>query len=182
MCNDNKLMQRVQAGDKFAFDEIVIKYRLPAISFACSYVHNRSDAEDIAQECFVKIYINRMSYQPSYAFKTYLFTLIRNSCIDVIRKNEVRKLENLDSIFEVSNDENPDKIIIRQEQMNMISEILNGLQNDYKTALYLYAYEEMSYEDIGKVMRKTTGQVKITIYRARKKLKKLYEGGGKVEN
>ena len=185
---DNISMEKVKAGDKSAYEELVIKHREAAISFAYSYISDLCEAEDIVQECFVKIYINRAEYKPSATFKTYLFTVIRNHCIDYLRQNKKNRLTNLDDVAEISgisgmsNIDTPESSLIQSERMNLIFSRLESLPNDYKTALYLFAVDQMSYSQIAEIMRKSTPQIKIIIYRARKKLKNLCKGDDICEN
>ncbi len=176
MYDDNQLMKQVQTGDKSAFEAIVLRYRLSAIQFANSFVFDIFAAEDIVQDCFIKIYLNRMNYEFSHTFKTFLFTIVRNKSIDYLRKNKAQRLVNLDSIHEIEELNSQEDIFLKKEMSNRIFKILKSLKDDYKTALYLFAIEEMSYKEIAKIMQKTIPQIKITIFRARKKLKKLFEG------
>ena len=179
---DNLLMEKTKDGDKSAYEELVIKYRATAINFAYSYISDLYEAEDIVQECFAKVYINRMEYKPMNTFKTYLFTVIRNRCIDWLRQNKKRHTVSFDDITEISNNITPEDSFIKSERMTAIFKHLESLPKDYKTALYLFAVDEMSYGQIAKVMRKSIPQVKTIIYRARKKLKKLCEGDDIFEN
>jgi len=178
---DNDLMEQVKNDDKSAYEILIIKHRAKAINFAYSFICDVYEAEDIVQECFVKVYINRIEYKPSHTFKTYLFTVIRNTCIDYLRQNKKSRMINLDDIAELSNNITLENLIIKKECMSAIFEHFDKLPEDYKTALYLFAVDEMNYEQIGKIMRKSLPQVKIIIHRARKKLKKLCEGDGIFE-
>jgi RNA polymerase sigma-70 factor (ECF subfamily) len=173
---DNVLMEKVKDGDKTAYETLVIKHRAKAINFAYSFISDLYEAEDVIQECFVKAYINRMSYNPSNTFKTYLFTVIRNCCIDYLRQNKKNRKINLDDISEIADNISPEDSFIQTERMATILSHLDSLPDDYKTALYLLAFDEMSYNEIAEVMRKSIPQIKIIIHRARKKLKKLCEG------
>jgi len=175
MIEDNVLMEQTKNGDKSAYETLVIKHRAAAINFAYSIIFDLYEAEDIVQECFVKVYLNRMTYNPSHTFKTYLFTVIHNSCIDYLRKNKKSRSVSLDDITKISNNVAPEDSLIKTERMAAIFKNLDGLPNDYKTALYLYAVDEMNYNEIAKLMKKSIPQVKITIHRARTKLKKLCE-------
>jgi RNA polymerase sigma-70 factor (ECF subfamily) len=179
---DNVLMEKVKNGDKSAYEALVIKHRAKAINFAYSFISDLYESEDIVQECFAKVYINRMSYKPLNAFKTYLFTVIRNSCIDYLRKNKKNRKVNLDDISKIADDISPEDSFIQTERMIKIFRHLDSLPDDYKTALYLLAFDEMSYEQIAKVMQKSINQIKVIIHRARKKLKKLCEGDDIFEN
>ncbi len=180
--NDNTLMELTQSGDKKAYEELVLKHRVKAIEFANSFVFNYYTAEDIVQECFAKIYISRQRYKPSFTFKTYLFTVIRNRCIDELRRAKPLSPINFDEEFEISDLNTPEKMMVERERYQTIFANLNGLQDAYKTALYLYAVEEMSYKQIAEIMQKSMLQTKILIYRARKKLKTLCKGAGIREN
>ncbi len=176
MHEDNILMERTQNGDKTAYESLVLKHRKKSIEFANSFLLNLSTAEDVVQECFAKVYINRHLYKPTYSFKTYLFTIIRNRCIDELRKEKHRTTVNIDDIYHVSDGSTPEQQLLTKETSQTIFTMLNSLQDNYKTALYLFAVDGMSYKQIAKVMQKTVPQVKILIFRARKKLKLLYEG------
>jgi RNA polymerase sigma-70 factor (ECF subfamily) len=123
-----------------------------------------------------------MDYKPSHTFKTYLFTIIRNACIDYLRQNNKSRTISLDDITEISNNISPENSVIKAERMTLIFKHIKNLPDDYKTALYLFAVDEMNYNEIAKVMQKSIPQVKIIIHRARKKLKKLCEGDDIFEN
>jgi len=179
---DNVLMEKVKNGDKSAYETLVVKHRTKAINFAYSFISDLYEVEDIVQECFAKVYINRMEYKPLNTFKTYLFAVIRNSCIDYLRKNKKNRTVNLDDISEIADNIYSENSFIQTERMTKIFKHLDSLPDDYKTALYLLAFDEMSYEQIAKVMQKSIAQIKIIIHRARKKLKKLCEGDDIFEN
>lgn len=174
--DDNALMEKVKSGVKDAYETLVIKHRSAAINFADSFISDLYEAEDIVQECFAKIYITRMEYKPSHTFKTYLFAVIRNRCIDYLRQKKKSGTVNLDNLSEISCNAVVEDLFFENEQQDKIFNQLNNLTNDYRTAIYLFAIDGMSYDQIAKVMRKSIPQVKITIYRARKKLKILCEG------
>ncbi|AIQ70733.1 RNA polymerase sigma factor [Paenibacillus graminis] len=175
MYEDNELMARVQAGDKGAYEKLVLKHRLKALAFANSFVCDLYAAEDIVQECFVKVYIHRATYRPSHAFNTYLFTIIRNSCIDYLRSRPASRSFPPEAVPELSDHTTPDEVLASRENTKLIYEVLNDLQIDYKTALYLYAVADFSYKDIARIMKKSVPQIKILLYRARKKFKLQYK-------
>ena len=179
---DNILMAKAKNGDKSAYEALVIKHRANAVNFAYSFISDLYEAEDIVQECFARVYINRTEYKPLNTFKTYLFAVIRNRCIDRLRHNKKNRMINLDDITEISNNITPEDTAVKSERMTAIFKHLDNLPENYKTALYLFAVDEMTYGQIAKVMRKSIAQVKIIIYRARKKLRKLCEGDDILEN
>ncbi len=172
MQNDNLLMEKVKSGDRSAYDEIVIFNRKAAIMFAFSITSDYDISEDIVQDAFVKVYLLRHEYKPDFTFKTYLYTIIRNMCIDSLRKVDNKNSQLYENTYSnISVEEE----IIYEERMKEIAELFNNLNGDYRTSLYLYAINGCSYKEISTIMGKTVTQVKITIHRARKKLKKSLE-------
>lgn len=172
---DKSLMEKFQGGDKEAFEQIILKYRKAAIAFAQRFLHDRYMAEDMVQESFAQIYVYRDRYKSKYSFKTYLFTIIRNKCIDYIRKQGRLLLYEEVTSFD---SKSPEDRLIQKERRDMISSNINKLSNDYRTAIYLIDYEGFKYKEAAKIMDKNIAQMKILIYRARKRLKLLLEKEG----
>lgn len=171
---DNKLMSLAAKGDKEAYNNIVIKYRMSAISFAYCFLKDFFLAEDIIQDVFVSIYINRNKYKPIFTFRAYLYKIIKNRCIDYIRRNKNYVFNDID-FYEFEEKCKTEEIILYKEKINVVYNIINSLQNNHRTALYLFSIESMSYKEISIVMRITVTQVKILIFRARRRLKNMME-------
>lgn len=181
MDSDNQLMKKVKEGDREAYEALVLKYRESAIRFANSFLSNLHTAEDVTQEVFVNIYLMRDSYKLKYPFKNFLFTSIRNQAIDYLRKHKGESLFELKSEWDKNAIDFIENWILEEDKKTHIAELLSCLKGDGRTALYLFAVENMSYKEIGQVMKKNIGQVKILVFRSRKKLKKLSEGGKRDE-
>ena len=176
MFDDNEIMKKVIAGDKTAFDELVIEHRKAAILFAYSFVSDYGIAEDIVQDAFVKVYILRTSYKASYTFKTYLYTIIRNSSIDYLRAYKIRtKYLSEMKMQESSKELSAEEEFLYENRYSEIAEMFNNLKGEYRTALYLYAINECTYKDVASIMNRSVAQTKITIHRARKKLQDALE-------
>lgn len=169
MHHDNELMAKVIKGERQAFEEIVLSHRKAAIIFAYSFVADYGIAEDIVQECFVKIYLLRDNYKPTYSFKTYLYSLIRNQCVDYLRANKIRRSI---VIEQEGKEKSAEEEYLYEAKYSEITDLFNNLKGDYRTALYLYAINGCSYKEIASVMKKTVPQIKIIIYRARQSLQK----------
>lgn len=178
MEQDKLLMREFKEGSEDAFEELIIKYRTSAVHFAERYIHDRYAAEDISQECFAYIYVYKEKYNERYTFKTYLFTLIRNKSIDYIRK--ISKEEYGADFEHMKDSSNPEEHLIKQECKNMILNKLNNLKDDYKTVIYLIDYEEFSYKETALIMGKSVPQIKILVFRARRKLRNLIEKQGEI--
>lgn len=168
---DSKLIEDFRAGSRESFEQLVIKYRVNAIYFARQMLNDRAMAEDIAQESFADVYVNRERYNGKSSFKTYLFAVIKHKCIDYMRK---KKLEPLDDNlqFDFST---PEDAYLEKEQRQLVRSKLELLKEEYRIVIYLIEYEELSYQEAAKVMGKNLAQIKILVFRARKKLKKLME-------
>jgi len=171
MNEDRELISSFMKGDETAFEALVLKYRQPAVQFSMQFVHDYYMAEDIAQESFANIYVYKERYNFKASFKTYLFTIVRNKSIDYIRKNKRIELEDVQAIDEVSAED----LIIKHEEKIHLKNMLGMLKDDYKIAIYLIDYNDMSYQEAAKIMGKSSVQIKILIHRARKKLKLLLE-------
>ncbi len=109
--DDNILMEETNRGNKEAFERLVLKHRKKAIGFAFSFLKDVHMAEDIVQESFAVIYINRSKYEPKNTFKTFLFTIIKNRCIDYWRKNKDYSPLNIDYIKLRSDKLMPDELL-----------------------------------------------------------------------
>lgn len=171
---DNNLMQKSIEGDQSSFEELVIRHMDNAIFFAKRYVQDIYVAEEVVQESFADIYVNIERYRDNYSFKTYLYTIIKNKCIDYIRKNT-----RLDTYQHVEQEGmSAEEIALNKERWSIFGKAFGKLKSEYKTVIYLYAYEEFSYEEISKIMGKNMGQIKILLYRARQSLKNRIEEEG----
>lgn len=173
--SDNELMRRVQELDDLqAFDELVLRYRRSAVLFAVRYTRDYYLAEDLAQEAFARIYLKADRYQAVGEFRPYLFQVLRNICVDHHRKR-VRRPEEMLPAGVADRRSGPEEEVIRQEAWSLLGRLFGVLDENYQTVLYLQEMEGLSYEEIARIMRLTHGQVRMLLYRGRKKLKKLAE-------
>lgn len=146
----------------------MLRHRQKAVRFAAGMVGDSFTAEDIVQEAFAKAWFRLDGYRPSASFKSWLYTIIRNRCIDHLRSS--RPSQPLEWAEALPAGPTPEELLVQKEEWREFSLLWNALGEEARCALYLFAVEEMSYADIGKAMEKNTGQVKMIIYRARKKL------------
>lgn len=172
ICDDNALMEQVKSGDKKAFEKLVLLHRKSALGFAYRLINDSYLSEDIVQESFAAIYINRNTYRTKNSFKTFLFAIVRNKCIDYLRKNNGIISTNYDEMDLASEELLPDKLIEHKQELSYAKKLIGKLKAEYRTAFYLYEYDGFSYKEIAEIMGKSLPQVKIIIYRARNKIKK----------
>ena len=180
MIDDKVLYRSFLEGNIDAFEALVIKYKDNLIYFISRYTGGDIYiAEDIAQDVFAHIYVYKESYNDKYSFKTFIYTLGRNKAVDSIRKLSRTKLVDMDNS---SNDslyqsQSLEDKIIKDEEKRLIIDSMKTLNPDYQRAIYLVAFEELSYKEIAKIMGKTLPQTKVLIHRARKTLKSIIEEG-----
>lgn len=175
---DNELMRLAVLENKDAFEVLVLRYYREAIRYCLSLIREEAQAQDIVQDCFADIYVQRESYRDSFSFRTFLYTLIKHKSIDYLRKAGRRETVCLQELEETGKERvlqdtagpSPEETYIRKERYREIAEWIGELPEDQRTALCLYALEGRSYQEIAAAMKKSVPQVKISIYRARKKL------------
>lgn len=170
--DEKKLYQDFLNGNIRAFDEIVCTYKNDLIAFISRYVKDIEMAEDISQEVFVDIYINKEKYNFKFSLKTYLYTIGKYKAIDYIKK--MKNYEIIEDLEIVNEKNTEDEILLYESNMNVIN-TLKKLKKNYEIAIYLADIENLSYKEIAKITNSTIPQVKVTIYRARKALKKIME-------
>ena len=170
--SDKELIKKIKDGDKEAFDKLVLRYRESAVRFARRYTSDYHKAEDLAQEAFARFYFQLDNYKPRGKFSSYLFKIIRNLCIDYHRKDEKYEEQKLTEDLQ-SEDDQPEEVVLARERDGLIKKLLFSLKENYHTALYLQHYEGMSYKEIAVTLGMTVGQVRMSIYRGKKKLKKM---------
>lgn len=169
---DENLVREIKAGNKDVFDRLVFRYRESAVRFAVRYTGDYHLAEDLAQEAFARFYLNLDNFSPDGSFSAYLFKILRNLAIDYHRKNN--KYDEQKLTDDLTEDKGlPEDIVLERERDGMVKKFLSRLKEKYRTALYLQHYEGMTYSEIATTLGLTKGQVRMSIYRGKKTLKKM---------
>lgn len=166
-------------GNENAFNEIVNRYRNILILFILKYVKNMEIAEDLAQDTFVYILVNKKEYDFKYSLKTYLFTIAKCRAINYIKKQK-RNIKLTDMPLEDLHSIEIDESLIRQENKELLLNALSKIKNEYQILIYLRDIQGFNYKEICKILDKNMSQVKISIYRARKSLEKVIRKEGKL--
>lgn len=176
LLSDGILYKEFLNGNKMAFEEIVLRYKNNMIYFISRYTKNIEIAEDISQDVFVYLLINKEKYDSNYSLKTYLYMIAKCRAMNYLKKeNKNIKLDEYKNFVDASSIE--DQLFAEEMSSNM-RKMINKLKPEYQSALYLADFENLSYKEISKIMNKSLGQVKTLIYNARQALKKLLEKEG----
>lgn len=174
---DEQLMLDYQKGEALAMDEILKRYKNPIYCFAYRLMGNASEAEDIAQEVFLRLHQHRAEYRPIGKFRTWLFSIAHNLCISSIRKRKwltlwPRKFDEPEELADFqSPDPSPGEQAATNEIQDVVKRCIQGLPFLQKEALILREYQNLDYQEISGILNKSLGAVKTLIHRARENLK-----------
>jgi len=157
-------------GDQDAFAELVYTYQDAVYNLCYRILGERTEAEDAAQEAFLRAYLNLQRYDPSRSFKTWVLTIASNHCIDRLRRRRMTLLSIDDPLpnLSLSGDEpEPEDESILREQSAEIQAILGQLNPDYRAAVVLRYWYDFSYSEIADVLETTESAIKSRLFRAR---------------
>ncbi len=170
--SDVEVIRRIQSGDDSAFDELMGRYKRPVVNFIVRMVGNADDADDIAQEVFVRVYQKLGTYRPETKFSTWLFALARNAAINRLRWRKRHPTESIDpeSPLPAATDTADD--VDAREIGKLIAAAVAELPEDQRTVLVLAEYQGMSHAEIGAVMHCSEKSVEARLYRAKRTLRK----------
>ena len=171
---DAILMSQFQKGNKGAFDSLFSKYQKMVFGVIARYINDRSYAEDLTQEVFLRIYKARDRYTPATQFKYYLFTIVHNLCVNEIRDSSRRKTKATDFSDDFGFKDNSEPISDNMHQKEVrldVKSAIDSLPAQQRMAIILDKYEGMSYEEIGQTMKQSVQAVKSILWRARQNLK-----------
>jgi len=178
---DQALIERVQQGDKKAFDILVMKYQIRIIKLVSRFVRNADDAQDVAQEAFIKAYRALKNFRGDSAFYTWMYRIAintaKNHLVSSSRKAttsavDAQEAEQYDGADWLREYATPEKELMASEIKQVIYTSIAALPEDLKEAITLREMEGLSYEDIAAVMDCPIGTVRSRIFRAREAIDK----------
>jgi RNA polymerase sigma-70 factor, ECF subfamily len=185
---DQQLVQRVQAGDKSAFNLLVLKYQHRVLKLVGRFVSDAAEAEDVAQEAFLKAYRALASFRGESAFYTWLYRIAINTAKNALVANRRRPVDfdldlqdpdQYERHARLKDDDTPEGVLLTDEIRNVVERAMEQLPEDLRTAIILRELEGLSYEEIAEAMDCPVGTVRSRIFRAReaidKKLKPLLD-------
>ena len=170
---DYELVQASLNGNMLAFEELVLRYKNLVYSVVLRMVNNTEDANDLAQEIFIKTYRYLEKYSPEYKFSTWIIKIATNSVIDFRRKKKIDTIDILEMSYELPDKATPESLYIEKERKKGLSGYIDELPDMYKIPIVLYHMESMSYQEISEILGISLSKVKNRIFRGRKILKDL---------
>ena len=176
-------MLKFKAGDQGAFRQLFDRHKGRMIQYCYRFCKDQAVAEELTQEIFIRVYKAAPRYRPKARFRTWLFTIAVNVCLNEIRRSDYRQqFESLSGPSEdrgdeprkrlsLANNHRPDEDVVRAEKEQLVLDAIAKLPPDQRAALLLRVEEEFSYREIGQQIGCSESQVKTLIYRGRQKLK-----------
>nr|WP_129647370.1 MULTISPECIES: RNA polymerase sigma factor RpoE [Steroidobacteraceae] len=185
---DQELVRRVQAGDQTAFNLLVLKYQHRVLKLVGRFVNDAAEAEDVAQEAFLKAYRALASFRGDSAFYTWLYRIAINTAKNALVSQRRRPVDfdldlqdpdQYDRQAKLKEADTPEGVLLTDEIRAVVEEAMEQLPEDLRTAIVLRELEGLSYEEIAEAMDCPVGTVRSRIFRAReaidKKLKPLLD-------
>ena len=187
--DDLSLVRRAQAGDQQAFTALVERYQRKAVGVALGLLKDREEAQDVAQEAFVKVYRYLDHFKGEASFYTWLYRIVVNLSIDRRRRKGGEPSDQVEFDDAIHSDEDfepgmigtqlgasPQKAALQAELMGQISAALDSIPEKHRAILLLREIDGMSYEDISKTLKIRKGTVMSRLFHARKKMQKMLAG------
>jgi len=182
-----QLIKGIQEGDRKAFQLLVEKYQQLVVNTCFGIVHNRADAEDLAQDVFLEIFRSAANFRGDAKISTWLYRIATNRSLNFIRKNKRKSFfqsieeaftggKNLRNQISENRSDQPDSQITSQQRKEMLHRAMDNLPEKQRTAFNLNKYEDLSYQQIAEIMEVSLASVESLIHRAKKNLQaQLYE-------
>ncbi|HCL83592.1 MAG TPA: RNA polymerase subunit sigma [Chitinophagaceae bacterium] len=176
---DTEIINKVLKGEQSAFALLVERYQNYVFTLVLRFTENREDAEEIAQDVFVKAYRSLADFRGDSKFSTWLFTISRTTCLSFLRKKKLdtRSLDNERTGIQVENRESGfnANVVEQKSKHAMLNQAIAMLSPDDAQVLNLFYKGDQTLEEIGKIMRLEPNTVKVKLHRARQRLKEKME-------
>ncbi|HEV8270796.1 MAG TPA: sigma-70 family RNA polymerase sigma factor [Chitinophagaceae bacterium] len=176
---DNEIISKVLKGEQNAYAELVNRYQAYVFTLVLRMIKSREDAEEVAQDVFIKAYRSLADFRGESKFSTWLYTIANTTSITFLRKKklDVHSLDN-EKFFEVADSKDSGfraNLVEQKSRVNMVNEAITMLSPDDAEILTLFYKAEQNLEEIARILRLETNTVKVRLHRARARLKDKME-------
>ena len=176
---DNEIISKVLKGEQNAYAELVNRYQAYVFTLVLRMIKSREDAEEVAQDVFVKAYRSLADFRGESKFSTWLYTIANTTSITFLRKKklDVHSLDN-EKVFEVAGSKDSGfraNLVEQKSRVNMVNEAIAMLSPDDAEIITLFYKAEQNLEEISRILRLETNTVKVRLHRARTRLKEKME-------
>jgi len=174
------LMVKTAEEDEFAFEILVRRHQTSVLNLVYRYVGNKTKAKDLAQEVFIRVWRAAKRYEPKAKFTTWIYRITANLCLNELKSVKGKKLVQLESEHEDRQKTNfethpnasrsPEDLLLAKERSRQVSEALQSLPENQRMALILKRYDNLSYDEIAKIMECSVSAVESLLVRAKRNL------------
>lgn len=170
--SDEKLILRFQEGDINAYNELVKRYKDRLLNFVFRYFNNREQAEDVVQDTLIKLYTHASYYKNIAKFSTWIFTIAKNNALTELRKNKRKQTDSLwtddGRVIDInSKDQSLDRRVQNEIAVDQLNKFLDEIPENFRMAVVLRDFQELSYDEISKILEIPIGTIKSRINRGR---------------
>lgn len=168
-------LEEARDGNREAFGHLIRAYQTPVFNLAYRMLGNADEAEQAAQEAFIRVWTRLDSYNSSHKFSTWLLTITSNYCIDQLRKRRAQLLS-IDGPLPThpalmsEKSDGPEAQVFESEREEIVQRLLTTLPDDYREAVVLRYWYDLSYDEIAEIMETTVSAIKSRLFRARRQL------------
>lgn len=168
-------LEEARGGNKDSFGSLIEGYQTPVFNLAYRMLSNADEAEQAAQEAFIRAWTRLDSYNPDHKFSTWLLSITSNYCIDLIRKRR-KQLLSIDGplpphpALTSERSKGPEAQAVQSEEKDVVQDLLDTLPEEYRETVILRYWYDMSYDEIADVMKTSVSAIKSRLFRARRQL------------
>ncbi len=186
--SDEQLMLQVKQGDHDSFHELVERHKLAVLNLCLRFTKSKEDAEDLAQDIFLRIYQAAPRYEQKASFTTYMYRVSLNVCLNYQRRKKILRFFSLDdtpnngkaqlyssSIKNISDGSQTDAELEKSETRKIVQDAIDSLPEKQKVAVIMFRYLDLSYQEIAEILDTSVSAVESRLHRAKLNLKKKLE-------
>jgi RNA polymerase sigma-70 factor (ECF subfamily) len=172
--SDIELVNEFKNGNTSAFDEIVKRYQRKVYTLARRILGNHEDADDIAQEVFIKLFYSLNDFKGESSLFTWIYRITVNECKSFLRKKKIKELVQIDEVANLLKfGQTPDQELFEKEERNLIERAVEKLPTKQRMIFVMRFFEDLDYQEIAKILNKPIGTLKANYFHAVKKIQKF---------
>lgn len=178
MDNGASSYHRFLDGDDYGMEELIRDYKDGLILYLNSYLNDFSIAEDCVQDTFITLAIKKPKYRGESSFKTWLYTIGRNTALSYMRKHKNKSAVLIDECEKMAAEADLERDYLKEEQKITVRRAIRRLKTEYQQVVYLICFEGFSYAEAGTIMKRSRKQIENLLYNAKKTLRSELEKEG----
>ncbi len=171
--DERELINKFKQGGRSAFRQLVEKYQDPVINISYRFLRNKEEAEEAAQEVFLKVYLSAKTYQHNNKFSTWLFKIAVNLCLNKIRDKRKYNSSQLQEDLPAPTNLQPDKLLEQENLNRAIRKAIDSLPDQQRTVILLNQFEEFSYQEMAGMLDCSLSAIESRLFRAKENLRKI---------